>query len=259
MFRKKVVYVICIILWVWGCVPTEKVVEVVDGDTFMLESGESVRLLGINTPEHGEPGADLAKAFLIQLVYMRQVRLKKDQNDRDDYDRLLRYVYIDDIFVNAELVRMGLAEARSYPPDTLYRELLEGIERIAVRNSKGLWAFSVFQPPDTATEPGNVPRSSDQTGVISWQDAHLYYGTTKTVKGTVVATNNTGKVCFLNFHTNWKKYFTAVIFSSDFDKFPAHPEDIYLNQKVLVTGLIKEYKGKPEIILKSPSQITIIE
>jgi micrococcal nuclease len=79
-----------------------------------------------------------------------------------------------------------------------------------------------------------------------------------TVEGTIVVSNNTGKVCFLNFDRDWKNNFTAVIFASDFASFPAHPEDYYLNRTVQVTGLIKEYKGKPEIIVKSPSQIKIV-
>lgn len=95
--------------------------------------------------------------------------------------------------------------------------------------------------------------------IISWKDADKYYGQYKTVEGTIVATKNTGRVCFLNFHKNWRKYFTAVIFASSFHKFPPNPEIYYLNRKVRVSGVIKEYKGKPEIILESPSQIKIIE
>lgn len=96
-------------------------------------------------------------------------------------------------------------------------------------------------------------------GVISWKDAAKYYGQNKIVEGKVVATYNSGKACFLNFHSNWKKYFTVVIFRSDFYKFPESPEDCYKGKKVRVSGKIKEYQGKPEIILKSPSQIKIIE
>ena len=172
----------------------------------------------------------------------------------------MRYVYTDGIFVNEELVRMGYVETRFYPPDTLHRRLLEGIEKVAIRNGKGLWSFSVFQTPDTSGSAVKIfPEKENKRERISWRDAHKHYGQIKTVEGKIVASNNTGKVCFLNFHKNWRKYFTAVIFSSDFDKFPRYPEDYYLNRTVQVSGLIKEYKGKPEIILKSPSQIEIIE
>jgi len=95
--------------------------------------------------------------------------------------------------------------------------------------------------------------------IISWKDAHNYYGKVVTVEGKVVATYNSGKACFLNFHRNWKRYFTAVIFASNLNKFKLPPEDYYNNKMVRVTGLIKEYKGKPEIIITSPSQITIVD
>jgi micrococcal nuclease len=90
-------------------------------------------------------------------------------------------------------------------------------------------------------------------------DAHKYYGEKVIVEGTVVAAFNSGKACFLNFHKNWKKYFTAVIFQSAFDKFPEHPELYYKDKKVRITGVIKEYKGKPEIVLKHPSQIKVVD
>jgi DNA/RNA endonuclease YhcR with UshA esterase domain len=106
-------------------------------------------------------------------------------------------------------------------------------------------------------ERTEIKKESEE--VISWKDAASYYGEYKTVEGTIVATYNSGKACFLNFHSNWKKYFTAVIFRSDFHKFPDNPEQYYDGKKVRITGKIKEYQGKPEIILKSPSQIEILD
>jgi micrococcal nuclease len=252
---------LCVVITVLiVCARTDKVVEVIDGDTFKTDAGETVRLLGINAPETGDPGADIAKHALVLLVQEKRVRLEPDITEKDDYDRLLMYVFVDDILINAEMVRMGYAETRFYPPDTLYKAELESIEKIAIRNKRGLWSFDVFQVPDTAAGAKTVlPDDPVRLDVISWRDADQYYGMTKIVEGRIVVTNNTGKVCFLNFDKNWKKYFTAVIFSSDYDKFPSYPEEYYLNRLVRVKGLIKEYKGKPEIILKSQSQIEVIE
>jgi len=94
--------------------------------------------------------------------------------------------------------------------------------------------------------------------IIQWNEAHNYFGKTVTVKGKIVSTYNSGKACFLNFHPDYKKYFTAVIFRSSFNYFPSNPEDYYYGKEVLVTGKIKKYKGKPEIILNEQSQIKII-
>lgn len=236
------------------------VTEVIDGDTFKTRGGETIRLIGINAPEMADPGGDVAKDLLTLLILNKNVRLEKDMTNEDDYERLLRYVYLNGRSINAEMIRMGYAEARFYPPDTLHKKEFIELEKTAIRNRRGLWSFPVFQVPDTSAIPSAKVLLNDSAGeVISWLNTADYYGKIKTVEGKVVVANNTGKVCFLNFNKDWKNYFTAVIFSSDFDKFPANPEEYYLNRKVRVTGLIKEFKGKPEIIVKSPSQIQIVQ
>ena len=96
----------------------------------------------------------------------------------------------------------------------------------------------------------SFPESQQLAGtvqVISWQDAAKHYGESATVEGTIVVTHNSGKACFLNFHLDYKRYFTAVIFASAFPRFPANPESYYYGKKVRVSGHIKEYKVKPEI------------
>lgn len=65
--------------------------------------------------------------------------LERDVSDRDRYGRLLRYVYVEGVFVNAELVRLGCARAELYPPDTKYSELLEQLEEEAREAHRGLW------------------------------------------------------------------------------------------------------------------------
>ena len=78
-----------------------------------------------------------------------------------------------------------------------------------------------------------------------------------TVEGKITRTHNSGKACFLNFHNNFTRYFSLVIFAHAFKKFPDRPEEFYLDKFVRVKGKIKLYKGKPQIILKSPKQIEI--
>lgn len=95
--------------------------------------------------------------------------------------------------------------------------------------------------------------------IIPWEEAHKYYGKFVTVEGTIVNTYNSGKACFLNFHPDWKRHFTTIIFASDFYKFPSTPEKYYYNKRVKITGTIREYQGKPEIILKEPTQIEIVQ
>lgn len=103
-------------------------------------------------------------------------------------------------------------------------------------------------------EPTSVSQNA-----VSWQEAAQYYGDYKTVIGRIVTTHNSGKACFLNFHPDYRNHFTAVIFRSDYSLFPRAPETYYRGKSVRVSGLIKKYRGKPEIILNSPSQIEIVD
>lgn len=119
-----------------------RVVRVIDGDTIEIEGGERVRYIGIDTPEV-YPSAQYygmeAWEKNQELVGGCLVTLERDVSDRDQYGRLLRYVYVDGVFVNAELVRLGYARAEFYPPDTRHSELLEQLEDEAREAHRGLW------------------------------------------------------------------------------------------------------------------------
>ena len=120
-----------------------RVTGVTDGDTIdVVVSGraETVRLVGINTPEAGECFADEATAALDRLVGGETVRLVRDRTDRDQYDRLLRYVYIGDTLVNQVLVRDGFAIASRYEPDTARADQFDAAQRAAEADEVGLWA-----------------------------------------------------------------------------------------------------------------------
>ena len=90
------------------------VLRVVDGDTIDIEiNGERqrVRYIGMNTPERGEPCFDEATQANVDLALGKAVHLVSDVSETDRYGRLLRYVYVGDVFVNLELVAQGYAEA----------------------------------------------------------------------------------------------------------------------------------------------------
>jgi micrococcal nuclease len=67
-------------------------------------------------------------------------------SDTDKYGRLLRYVYVDEKMINAKLVSTGMAEARAYPPDTRYRELLDKLEKEAKDKGRGMWVKQKWNP-----------------------------------------------------------------------------------------------------------------
>lgn len=119
---------------------TFQVLRVIDGDTIIVEGGIRVRYIGVDAPEMSEPLGQAAKEANQALVRGKRVRLEKDVSDTDRYDRWLRYVYVDRLMVNAELVRLGMARTRAYPPDTKYQGYLERMEKEARDAGSGIWA-----------------------------------------------------------------------------------------------------------------------
>ena len=86
-------------------------------DVFEIYSGEKVRLICVDTPELGDTGSYEAKDFLEDLILDKEVRLEKDVSETDKYGRLLRYVWVGEIFVNKEIVQQGYGEVFEYGDD----------------------------------------------------------------------------------------------------------------------------------------------
>ncbi|MEM5781934.1 MAG: thermonuclease family protein [Candidatus Aenigmatarchaeota archaeon] len=126
-----------IIYFIWDYIGNYKQVNfVIDGDTFKTSDGKIVRLIGIDAPEIGEPCFLEAKEKLKEIVNGKIVRLEKDVKEKDEYGRLLRYVYIDNLFVNAEMIRLGFAKFEEIKPNIKYSDLFledENKARIAKR------------------------------------------------------------------------------------------------------------------------------
>jgi len=116
------------------------VTRVIDGDTVVLSNGERVRLIGIDTPEVDEYYYDEATEELRSLIEGKTVRMESDTNNRDAYDRLLRYIYLGDSFVNYEMVYGGHAESYCFDPDTTYCDDFNEAEEDAKENKRGMWA-----------------------------------------------------------------------------------------------------------------------
>ena len=127
---------------------TVYVTRVVDGDTIEVDldgQEEDVRYIGVDTPETVKPDTPVqcfgpqASAFNHGLVERRRVRLVFGEERRDVYGRLLAYVYLGDRFVNAELVRRGLARTLTIPPNDRFAARFERLQIAAARAGRGLW------------------------------------------------------------------------------------------------------------------------
>ncbi|HEY5889757.1 MAG TPA: lamin tail domain-containing protein [Acidimicrobiia bacterium] len=129
--------------------------SITDGDTIQVELAdgtiEPLRLIGINTPEKNEcwaPEATLALANMIPVG--TEVGITVDVSDRDQFDRLLRYIWVGTFSINEEMIRRGAAISRRYPPDTALADRFEVAQVAAQENRLGLWAPDACGPPADA-------------------------------------------------------------------------------------------------------------
>ena len=174
---KKLLFVLAILLLTFPLfAETYTVKRVIDGDTFKLSNGETVRLIGIDVPEADMKEATEAKDFVTSLVEGKEVKLEFDVQEKDKYGRLLVYVYVPvhsysyiardtdgnlpdfnawdvaDSFsdepkgmevlpelLNAYIVRNGYATPITIQPNVKYAELFEKLYQEAREKKRGLW------------------------------------------------------------------------------------------------------------------------
>lgn len=138
-----------------------KVKYAVDGDTIWVDidgKDEKIRFVGVNTPEIAKDGkpaefmADEAKDFTNSILKNKEIYLERDISDRDKYDRLLRYIWLEEPAknpslsdiekntLNGILVKEGYAYANYYKPDIKYQDYLKELEKSAQDNKKGIWS-----------------------------------------------------------------------------------------------------------------------
>lgn len=139
------------------------VTEIIDGDTIAVLINDReyrVRYIGIDSPETRDPNTGVqpfgpeATEANRKLVAGQTVGLEQDVSETDRYGRLLRYVWVGEVLVNAELVRQGYAMASTYQPDVKYQALFTELQREARAGGRGLWGRA---PTPTPTRPPAGP------------------------------------------------------------------------------------------------------
>jgi len=137
-----------------------KVARITDGDTIVVNINGTeykLRYIGMDAPETSAAGGSQATAYNSLLVAGKNVTLVKDESEVDRFDRLLRYVFVGDVFVNYEMVRAGYATSGSWPPDTDCDQVFATTYNQAIINMAGLWAPTSTPKPYVASTktPGN--------------------------------------------------------------------------------------------------------
>jgi endonuclease YncB( thermonuclease family) len=153
-----------------------RVVRVLDGDALVLDTGQSVRLVGIEAPaapyrdREGEPGHEEAKRLLEDMVLGREVELRYGGLTRDRYDRALAQVVTTDalgprLWLNAEMVKKGGARVRVYPDTAAANAPLLAFEAAARTEGRGLWGKGVWPILDAAHLPDGAGRFQIVEGI----------------------------------------------------------------------------------------------
>lgn len=143
--------------------------RVVDGDTFELETGEKVRMIGMDTPETVKPNHPVepygkeASNFTKELLTDQKVTLKFDVEPYDKYKRLLAYVYLSDgTFVNEKLVRDGYARIMTIPPNVAQADLFLAAEREAREQNRGLWGLETKNKTSEPKKKAEAPKQDQK-------------------------------------------------------------------------------------------------
>lgn len=153
-----------------------RVVRVLDGDALVLDTGQSVRLVGIEAPaapyrnREGEPGYETSKRLLEDMVLGREVELRYGGLTRDRYDRALAHVVTTDalgprLWLNAEMVKKGGARVRVYPDTAAANAPLLGLEAAARTEGRGLWKEGAWPIHDAARMPEDAARFQIVEGI----------------------------------------------------------------------------------------------
>ena len=228
------------------------VTEIVDGDTIRIKDGleSSVRYLGIDTPEiltefsPGDPFGSEAGELNKKLVNEKRVCLEFDKERYDPYGRILAYVYVDGLLVNEELVKKGLARSLIFDPNRKFEDRIKSAENLAKNKRLGIWG-----------DLKNYPKiHKNSKFLIKPANADRFVGERVVVRGKINGYRKSEKVLVLKMEEG----LNIVVFPDTlkyFHFFGIEPEKKYIGIPVEVTGKVKMYKGRPEIIIRHPYSI----
>lgn len=235
--------------------PTRTVTRIIDGETIALDDGKELRLIGALAPRARDANADegawpleeAAKTSLGELTLGKRVELAFGQQREDRYGRHLAHVFVTEgvqrLWVQGELLQLGLARAYGLPGDgTCLAELIAN-EQIGRSVGAGVWTSHLYGV-----------RASDKTFALMAQRS-----TFQIVRGKVESVTRTKGAVYLDFGADWQSDFTVSVPKAVLG---AHPDfasilDTLKGATVEVRGWIERRNG-PLIAITSPAAIRVV-
>ena len=249
------IFISCESLGITGNKETYKVLEVVDGDTFIIndEYQSYVRVLGLNAPEllnehgPGEPFAIESYKFAINSLKGKIVKLEFENVKYDSYGRLLAYVFIEDSFFNTELLKNGFARSFIIGDQIKYKDEIYEAEKRAKNLNLGIWS-----------DPTNYiyPKGNNEFLIKPFHSKRFIDQRVLT-RGKIIGTKENSKVVLLNIEND----LNVVIFKdnlSSFAHFNIDPETYYTGKIIEAIGRVRIYRGQPQISVHHPISLKII-
>ena len=228
-----------------------EVVQVPDGDTLVLSSGDKVRLAGIQAPKLplgrdfvAWPLADMAREALSGLVLGKQITMRRGEVGKDRHGRILAQVFVEDgVWVQQALVQAGMARVYSLPDNRAGIGDLLGTESMARAERRGLWGDPFYAVRDAMDVDGLAARE----------------GYFEIVEGRVVNAAKSGALVYLNFGRRWSTDFTVVVAPAAQKLFKDAAFDPLSTQDhlVRVRGWIG-LNGGPRMEVTHPEQIEVL-
>jgi len=223
--------------------------EIIDGDTLILESGDAVRLVGVQAPKLSlgrprvtdQPLAAAAKRALAEMALGKKMRLRFFGRRHDRHGRLLAHLFVVDgdkgEWVQGRLLAQGLARVYSFADNRARVAEMLALERAARAQKRGIWAHPFYQVIDVQKAGERLDRFELVEGRVR--------------KAAVVKGRG-----YLNFGDDWREDFTIVLAPKVRRAFEREGIDIsaYAGKRVRVRGWITRYNG-PMIEATHPEQI----
>lgn len=234
--------------------PAGRVVAVPDGDTVVLDTGDKVRLIGIQAPKlalgregfAAWPMAEDARDALRSLVLGKAVELRYGGRERDRYGRVLAHMFVAgdaEIWAQREMLQKGMARVYTFADNRSCLAELYAAEAAARAARRGIWASDYY-----------AIRAADRPDALANAAGHY-----EVVEGRVLTADRAGSLVYLNFGRVWKRDFTVVIDRAGQKLFAESGIDplTYEGRFIRVRGWIEQQDG-PRMSISHPEQVEVL-
>lgn len=224
----------------------DRVTAITSGQTLTLSSGLKVRLAGLSVPKRDEPFGHEAYDALSGLVRGRTVRLSYGGDMRDRYERALAQVHLltvagePDFWVQAEMVRLGLARVYTWPDEQIDYAALYDLEEEARVKGRGLWAHEAYAV--RGPEPNALAQHVDSLQLVT---------------GLVTSTADVRGRAYLNFGADYRTDFTVAVAKKHRKRFRTYDPVGLEGARIRVRGWVELVNG-PMIWASHPARIEVL-